>query len=154
MEILVSRKVPRSTEAVWHILSDYGNIHRFHPLLKTSGFIEGSCTTTPGATRQCDMLDGSFLKERITDWKEGSHYSIEVYETSMPVKESTATIGVTKLDDHNSMAYMQIKMKSKYAFLAPMLYLIFRYYAGPAILSGLSKAATKEEQTAIQLQTV
>jgi hypothetical protein len=154
MKILVTRNIPRDTASVWQILSDYSNIHRFHPLLKTSGFIEGSCTTEPGATRQCDMLDGSFLKERVTEWKEGSHYSVEVYETSMPVRESTATIGVTKLDDQSSMAYMQIKMKSRYALLAPMLYLIFRYYAGPAILRGLSKATQKEVQSpAFKLQT-
>ena len=93
-KILVTRKIQSPISKVWEILSDYSNIHRFHPLLKTSGFVEGSCVAEPGATRQCDMVDGSFLKERIIEWKEGSHYSIEVYETSMPVKESTATLGV------------------------------------------------------------
>jgi hypothetical protein len=154
MEILVTKKINATKEEVWHLVADYANIHRFHPLLKTSGFIEGSCTHEPGATRQCDMLDGSFLKERITDWKEGSHYSVEVYETSMPVKDSHATIGITALNSSTSLAYMFITMKAKYLFLKPLLYLVFQFYAGPAILRGLSKAVRREQKvTSKNLQT-
>jgi len=156
MKILVTKSIKAPASAIWKLLSDYSNIHNFHPLLKSSGFIEGSCTHEPGATRQCDMLDGSFLKERIIDWKEGSHYSVEVYETSMPVTNSKATLGVTKLDGKQSLAYMYINMKSKYLILAPMLYLMFRYFAGPAILRGLNKAIVKEERASepkLQLST-
>jgi hypothetical protein len=145
MEILITRKINAPVPSVWELISDYSNIHKFHPLLKTSGFIEGSCTHEPGSTRQCNMLDGSFLKERIIDWKEGSHYSVEVYETSLPVKKSFATLGVAELNDHASLAYMHIRMKAKYSLIIPILYFVFRYYAGPAILRGLERAISKEK---------
>ncbi|HCX22632.1 MAG: hypothetical protein CMB80_15550 [Flammeovirgaceae bacterium] len=139
MDILVTKKINASKESVWRHLSEFENIHKFHPLLKTSGYVEGSCDHTPGATRQCDMVDGSYLKERIVDWQENSHYSIEVYETSLPVSSSKATLGVNKIDSEHSIAYMHIQLKSKHALLTPFLYLAFRFYAGPAILSGLRK---------------
>lgn len=67
---------------------------------------------------------------------------------------SSATICVAKLDKSNSTACMQISMKSKYALLAPILFLIFSYYTGLAILRGLSKATRKEIETAtFNLQT-
>ncbi len=142
MKILVTKPINASRETVWNHLSEFENIHKFHPLLKSSGYIEGSCDHSSGSTRQCNMIDGSYLKERIVDWQEKSHYSIEVFDTSLPVKDSRATLGVNKIDANNSLAYMYISLQAKYTLLSPLLYLGFRFYAGPAILRGLKGIST------------
>ena len=144
MKISVKRKINAPSDALWSYLADYSNIHRFHPLLKDSNFIEGAHTCEVGSTRQCDMKDGSFIKERVTEWKEGSHYTIDVYETSMPIKNSTATIGVVPINENETQAYMNLEMTPKYKVLQPVLFLVFRYFAGPAILRGLDKIYQKE----------
>lgn len=148
MELIITQKINASSAEVWKLVSDFENIHRFHPLLKSSGFISGSCTHETGATRQCEMLDGSYLREKITDWKDDSHYSIEVFETTLPIKESTATLGVSVISSNRSLAYMSITLKAKYAILSPLLFLVFRFHAGPAILKKLKKITERSEKTA------
>ena len=144
MNISIKRTINAPSDALWDYLADYSNIHKFHPLLKGSDFVDGAHTCELGSTRQCDMKDGSYLKERITDWKEGSHYSVEIYETSMPVKEARATIGVKAIGENQSEAYMYMNMKPKYKLLQPMMYLMFQFFAGPSILRGLEKIYRKE----------
>ena len=144
MQIKIKRTINAPSDALWAYLADYSNIHRFHPLLKGSDFIEGAQTCEIGSTRQCDMKDGNYIKEKVTDWKEGSHYSVDIYETSMPIKRATATLGVRSLGVNKSEAYMNMEMIPKYKVLQPMMFLMFRYFAGPGILKGMEKLYHKE----------
>lgn len=146
MKIRVRRRINSPSETVWSYLGDFSNIYRFNPLLKDSHFNEGTNTCEIGSTRQCDMKTGDYLKERVMDWKEGSHYSVEIYDTSMPVKKANATLGINKIDVHTSEAYMEMEIEPKYAILAPMMYLMFKYYAAPGILKGLEKITLGEAQ--------
>ena len=148
MKINCTRIIQAPAEALWSYLGDYANIHRFHPMLKNNGshFIEGTTSCEIGSTRQCDFKDGNFLKERVTDWKEGSHYTIEVYETSMPVNSAKATLGVRAIDSQTTEAYMQIEMEPKFKIMQPMMYLMFKYKAGAGVLKGLEKIYQEENE--------
>lgn len=146
MKLSVKRKINAPSGVLWSYLADYSNIHRFHPLLKGSNFIDGAHTCEIGSTRQCDMKDGSFIKERVIDWEEGSHYAIDVYETSMPIKDSNATLGVTPLGENETEAYMDIEMTPKYKILQPIMFLAFRYVVGPGILKGLETLYEEERK--------
>ena len=147
MKINVKRKINAPSDALWSYLGDYSNIHRFHPLLSGSHFTDENHTCEVGSTRQCDMKDGNYLRERITEWKEGSHYSIEIDDTSMPVKDASATIGVRPLGEGSSEAYMHMEMKAKYRILTPFMYIGFRLFAAPSILRGLEKLYQKERSS-------
>jgi len=144
MKVKVKRKINAPSAILWAYLADYSNINRFHPLLKKSEFIEGSESCEIGSTRQCDMKDGNHIKERVTDWKEGSHYSVEIYDTSMPMKNSKATMGLNKLSANETEAYMHMDIEPKYKLMQPMMYLMFRYKMGPAILKGLEDLYKEE----------
>lgn len=146
MKINSKRKINASSEALWAYLGDYANIYRFNPLIKHSNFNDGTVSCEVGSTRQCDMATGDYLKEKVTEWEEGSHYSVDIYETSMPVKRASATLGVRKIDDNTSEAYMHIDMESKYAALSPVLYLMYKLIGAPAILRGLDKLQRSEAQ--------
>ena len=146
MTLHIERKIVAPKEVLWRYLSDYSNIYKFHPLLKNSHFVEGSCAAGLGATRQCDMLDGSFLKEKVTEWQEGSHYTIDVYETSLPVRKAKATLGLRTSSYKETIAYMDMEIESKYAFLTPFMTFFFRYIGGPAVLRGLDKIYQAEVQ--------
>ena len=146
MKIKVKRTIKASKGALWNFLGDYSNIYKFNPLISDSHFNDGSATCEVGSTRQCDMKTGDYLKEKITEWEEGSHYSVEIYETSMPVKKANATIGLREIDKQTTEAFMEMNLESKYAILAPMMYLMFKYYAAPGILKGLEKITLSAPQ--------
>ena len=139
MKLGVTRRIKGKKEELWQYLGDFSNIQRFHPMLKGSHFIEGASSCEVGSTRQCNMKDGNYLKERIVDWKDGSHYTVDIYETSMPMKTAKATLGVTPLGNGNTEAYMNLNVQPKYRILQPLMYFMFKYIAGPTLLRGLEK---------------
>ena len=146
MKISAKRRIKATPESLWNYLGDYSNIYKFNPLISDSHYNDGSSSCDIGSTRQCDMKTGDYLKERITDWKEGSHYSMEVYDTSMPIKSSKATLGLNKVDDQHTEAYMDMEVVPKYAILNPVMYLMFKYVAAPGILKGLEKITKSESK--------
>jgi hypothetical protein len=146
MKITATRKIKATTEALWNYLGDYANIYRFNPLISHSHFNEGATTCEVGSTRQCDMKTGDYLKERIIEWKEGSHYSVEIYETSMPLKKAVAKLGVIKIDAQTSEVFMEMEIVAKYAVLTPIMYLMFKFVAAPGILKGLEKLYLSESK--------
>ncbi len=146
MHIHVERKISEPSADLWAYLADFGNIQAFHPFLKGSHLTEGTQSCEVGGTRQCDMKDGNFLKERIVEWEEGSHYTVEIYETSLPVKKARATLGVRPMDDHASVAYMTMDFTPKSWLMSPFLYLMTRYQTVPGILRGLEKLHERAQQ--------
>jgi ribosome-associated toxin RatA of RatAB toxin-antitoxin module len=149
MKIKVKRIINAPKSDLWEYLGDYANIHRFHPMLKDSYFIQGSTTNEVGSVRQCDMKNGDYLKERITDWEEGTKYTITVEETSMPFDNSRATLALRELGPGQTEATMEIYLEPKNRILQPMAYVSFRYKVGPAILKGLDDLYQKEHQLAV-----
>ncbi len=149
MKVSVKRKINASSEELWAYLGDYSNIHRFHPMLKGSHFTGENTTCEVGSTRQCDFKDGNYLKERIVEWKEGSHYTADIYDSSMPVKSAQATLGLTPIDENHTEAYMHVEMTTKYFILTPLMYFMFRFITAPGILKGLEKLYQSESQLKI-----
>lgn len=144
MKINVKRTIRAPKDLLWNYLGDYSNIYKFNPLIKHSNFNEGSTSCEVGSTRQCDMVTGDYLKEEVTDWKEGSHYSVDIYETSMPIKKARATLGLNEVDGQKTQAYMIMEIEPKYFILGPFMYLMFKFYAAPGILRGLEKITLSE----------
>ena len=146
MKITAKRTIKATTDALWKYVGDYSNIYRFNPLISHSHFNDGTTSCEVGSTRQCDMKTGDYLKERVTDWKEGSHYEVEIYETSMPIKKASARLGVNNIDDETSEAFMEMDITARYAVLTPIMYLMFKYIAAPGILKGLEKLYRSESK--------
>ena len=149
MRISVKRKIDAPSEALWNYLADYSNISRFHPMLNGSHFTGGNTTCEVGTTRQCDMKDGNYLQEKITQWEDGSHYSVQITETSMPVKNASATLGVRSTGEGESEAYMDLNLEAKNPLMSPMIFLMFKYKAAPSILKGLEDLYKQEHKLAM-----
>lgn len=99
-----------------------------------------------GAERQCFMLDGSYIKERVVAWEEGKFYTVDVFETTMLISSARATLGVASIDKRLSSAYMHMEMTPKYKILQPFFYLLFKFIAGPTILRALDKISLRERK--------
>ena len=113
MKIRVDRRINAPKDILWSYLADFSNIARFHPMLSHSEFIDNSVRPGIGEQRQCDFNDGNFIRERILEWEEGSHYKVEIYDSSMPIKDAKAVLGVKDLGGGRTKAFMEVEMKAE-----------------------------------------
>jgi ribosome-associated toxin RatA of RatAB toxin-antitoxin module len=146
MKITVKRKTNAPAERLWSYLADFSNIHRFHPFLKDSFFINGSDSTDVGSARQCNFKDGSEFKETITEWNDGSNYTIEAEDSTGRIKSVKATVGVNPIDSERSEVYMTIDMIPANKIMQPMMYLMFKNKVIPAVLKGLEDLYNEEQK--------
>ena len=137
MRIRATRTINAPTPIIWEYLRDYANIHRFHPGVRYSEFTEGTTRNGMDSTRICYFHSGDSLRERVTEWKEGEGYTVEIYESTMPFRDGKASLGVRELPNGQSQAYMEMEWKPTKRWMAPMMYLMFRFKAAPSILKGL-----------------
>lgn len=145
IKISVRRRIGASVSEVWKHISDFSNIAKFNPMLAGSDFNSDIKVCEVGSSRKCDMKDGNYLKERIITWKEGSHYKVEIYETSMPIIKAATVFGVSPVSEYESEAYMHFGILPKSWYMGPMVFLMFKFVVGPGILRGLEKYMLKNQ---------
>ncbi len=119
--IIVTKNIAASADRAWAALADFGNIANFHPGLSGSHLLDGSAANGVGAERRCDIKDGNYLVERVRDWHEGQSYTIDIIESSMPVRRATATLSVKPIDAHHSQAAMVVDMTMKFGLLGKVM---------------------------------
>lgn len=150
-QITRTRHVDAPRVDVWRWISDYTNIHRFHPLLRN---VEQE---TPqacgiGAVRRCNLTDGNYLRERVVAWNEGEGYRVEIFDSSMPLSRAFATIGVRDAAG-GAEAYMILDYTVKFGPLGWLMDLMMmrRMMGGmmERVLAGLAQAV---EATPVQHQ--
>lgn len=118
--IYETRRIRRSASQVWAWLSDYGNIQRIHPRVRHS-YVVGDQTSGVGAVRVCEMGKKDFIKERVTGWKDAKEYTVEMVESSMPLKWANATLGVRPIDKEQSEVFMRMAYEMKFGPLGAVL---------------------------------
>lgn len=94
-EVVLKRVVNVSIETAWGIWDDYGNIANFHPMLSGSHVLAESAgeSTGLGCKRVCEFKDGkNYLKEEITEYVPYQKMVINIYDSTMPLKEAKAII--------------------------------------------------------------
>lgn len=67
-------------EKVWAVLADLEAVQHYDPAITEAHYTSGARDGV-GAARQCDF-DGGFVREKVTEWKPGEVYAINVYEGS------------------------------------------------------------------------
>ncbi len=67
-------------EKVWGVLADLETVQHYRPAI-TKAYYTSEVRDGVGAARQCDF-DGGYVRERVTEWKPGEGYAINVYEGS------------------------------------------------------------------------
>ena len=85
-------KINAPKEKVWEMLADLGSIYKWNPGVShsygTSPEIGGE-----GAMRHCDLQNAKggsmgYLKERAFDWRESEGFTIDVYESNLPLNRN------------------------------------------------------------------
>ncbi len=71
--------VAAAKDSTWALLANLEAVELYDPGVEHAFFVSNQ-HQGPGAARQCDLADGTYVKERIVDWRDGEGYEIEVYE--------------------------------------------------------------------------
>lgn len=86
--------IDAAPEVVWAVVSRLEGAEQYTPSIQRS-FVLGDQAQGIGACRQCD-LKGGYLREKITQWKEGQIVTFDIYEAKgVPIKRSTAEFRLT-----------------------------------------------------------
>lgn len=128
-----SVRIEAPKDRVWEVLSDLGSIYKWNPGIAHS-FTTSDEARGENATRQCDLPNGGFLRERAFNWSEGEGFTIEIYETSLPLKESFVDFRATPEGDGT---VVKLKMDYKLKF-GPIGALMDAAFAGRQARNGMA----------------
>ena len=132
-----SVRIDASQEQVWAVLSDLGSIYKWNPGIAHSHTTSDEARGD-NAMRQCDLPDGGFLRERAFNWSEGEGFTIEVYETSLPLKESFVDFR-TAPEGEATVVNLQMDYKLKFG---PIGVLLDAAFAGRQARKGMTELLT------------
>ncbi len=110
-----------SVNRVWEVMSNYGDVHLYHPKVKSSPVLSKNVKGV-GAIRRCEFYDNSSVVEKVTNWNEGRSISVVLSEmSSMPLKKANATIQVEAVDLTTSLLSIDMTFDVKYGPLGWMM---------------------------------
>ena len=75
---------------VWEVLSNLETVQEYDGGVAKAFYVSEEREGI-GAARHCDLPDGTYVRERIVDWRGGEGYTINVYEdgTEFPMSDQT-----------------------------------------------------------------
>ena len=68
-------------DKVWEVLSNLETVKHYDAGVVQAYYIS-EAKLGVGTARHCDLIDGGYVRERVTEWKPGEGYVITVYEGS------------------------------------------------------------------------
>ena len=118
-----SVRIEAPKDRVWEVLSDLGSIYKWNPGIAHS-FTTSDAARGDNAMRQCDLPDGGFLRERAFNWSEGEGFTIDIYETSLPLKESLVDFRATP-DGEATVVNLKMDYKLKFGPIGVLMDAVF-----------------------------
>lgn len=144
-----------SSQAMWDILTQYGDVSNFHAgVIQSSRINNSQNTATIGCERVCNIVDMGLkimLKERIVDYIEGVGYQYEVYEwKNFPLKKMFFGFKISLGEYGETILRIDIDYKASPAFLTPLMAGKMRRLIKDVLLGYKHYAETGERRTPIK----
>ncbi len=88
----IEMRINAPKETVWEVLAYLGIIYKWKPGVSHS-YSTSSETVGEGAMRHCDLQNAKggsigYLEERAFDWRDGEGFTIDIYESNLPLKRN------------------------------------------------------------------
>ena len=101
-------------ERVWDIIADLTTVQYYDPGVISTRYTS-EAREGVGASRHCDLPDEGYVEERVTNWKPGESYTINIYEGSEIVAPfATQDARFTLIEDgQETTARMEIEYELK-----------------------------------------
>lgn len=144
-----------STEKMWTILSQYGEVSNFHAGVKESYHEVGNNNEASlGCERVCNIVDMGLnivLKERIINYVEGEGYQYEVYEwKNFPLRKMLFGFTIKQGASDSAILRIDVDYKAKPAFLTPLMAGKMRRLVKDVLLGYKHYAETGQKRTPIK----
>ena len=148
-------RVQVNAERMWQVLSQYGDVSRFHAGVVESHKEPGSGTQAAmGCERECNIVDMGLhimLKERIIEFVEGKSYKYEIYEwKNFPIRQMLMGFRILQASATETLLGIEIAYLAKPAFLTPLLAPKMRRLAHDVLLGYKHYAETGEMRVPIK----
>jgi uncharacterized protein YndB with AHSA1/START domain len=99
VEIASSGTIDAPVNELWALVSDFGNVARWHPDVTSSRLESGSVNET-GSVRSIRLRSGMSLRERLLAISEQElFYTYSVIESPLPIRDHESTVRFTRLSD-------------------------------------------------------
>lgn len=130
-EFVIERVLDAPRSVVWEKLSDFGNVHIFHPTVEKSALVGGrQCGL--GARRTCTFYDGKGqVEEEITGWQEGKSMSVALRDGSMPVKQAVIRFDLEEAGSNATRLTLHAEFEMKWGLLGKIM--------GPVMMKPMMK---------------
>lgn len=122
-EFTINKTVNVPIEKVWANWDDFANIARFNPNIKESFLLTPTDKETGvGTLRECKMPDDkNWVRERILDYRPDRNITLEVYESSMPIKKMTIDTSFKKVSETITEMTLHCKFELKMGVVGKMM---------------------------------
>ncbi|MDX1418874.1 MAG: SRPBCC family protein [Rubricoccaceae bacterium] len=107
-------------DRVWDVLSDLTAMRAYMPGLASVEHV-GEAERGVGAARHCVFADGVELTERVTDWREGTGYTLETTAFKGVPMASNEIRFVLSGDARQTTVTQSMRYAMKGGILAPLL---------------------------------
>ncbi len=101
------------TSRIWDAIKDVGYVHNWHPVVEASPVLSDNASGL-GASRRCEMYDGSSVVETVTELTEGRRVVLELSDFSLPLNNASASITLDPVDDGTTRVTMEMNYEVKY----------------------------------------
>ncbi len=126
---------------VWEVLADIGSIDRWNP-----GVVDSRLTSDGevglGSERYCGLGGKTYLKETVTEWKQGEELTMRIIANNLPFKTADIRFSLEQ-QDVNTFATVSPTYNLKFGLLGRLLDVAFvrsQYQKGMAnLLKGLKQ---------------
>lgn len=113
-------RIDAPAERTWAVLSDLTAMREYMPGVQEVRMLSESGSGA-GATRHCRFEDGIELTERVTDWHEGSGYTLETTTfIGVPMRSNVITFRVEG-DGPTTTVTQSMRYSMKGGVLAPVM---------------------------------
>ncbi len=124
-------------QKVWAVLADLGAASAWNPTVTHSSYTSDDREGV-GASRRCDLPDGSFVEERATAWTPGEALTLNIHEGAVPFENGFGTYEL-KGDERETVVNFTLEFDAKADATMPPdeVEQLFTEQIIPAMLAGL-----------------
>ena len=105
-KIVCEIQIGAPKDTVWEIISNLEAVQYYDAGVVQAYYISER-NLGVGAARHCDLIDGGYVRERVTEWKPGEGYAITVYEGSeviVPFESQNAIFTLRDAEEGTSVS--------------------------------------------------
>lgn len=120
-EFTLQRVINAPRKKVWEKLSDFGNVHIFHPMVEKS-VLTGDKECGLGAKRTCTFYNGKgHVSEEITGYKEGVSMTVAMKDGTMPVKYAVVRFDLDEAGPGKTTVDLTVQFEMKWGILGAIM---------------------------------